>query len=115
VPRSRPFPRLCTSRGRFVPLRTPWPSGQEHNRASWQERGDGAVPSAAAATSLNVLLRGDIEEMVLQDLKLTYRLSATSGGSTDLPFLEKLPAIRRLDVRNAEIVLVFEAKISKSR
>jgi len=67
-------------------------------------------PNASAANPLNLLLRGDIEEMVLQDLKLTYRLSATSGGSTDLPFLEKLPAIRRLDVRNAEIVLVFEGK-----
>ncbi|MBP1779041.1 MAG: putative rane protein, partial [candidate division NC10 bacterium] len=67
-------------------------------------------PNASAANPLNLLLRGDIEEMVLQDLKLTYRLGATSGGSTDLPFLDKLPAIRRLDVRNAEIVLAFEGK-----
>jgi hypothetical protein len=65
-------------------------------------------PNASAANSLNLLLRGDIEEMVLQDLKLTYRLGATTGGSTEVPFLEKLPAIRRLDVRNAEIALVFE-------
>jgi len=64
--------------------------------------------NAAAANSLNVLLRGDVEDLVLQDLKLTYHLGALSGETTDLSFLERLPSIRRLDVRNAEVVLVFE-------
>lgn len=67
-------------------------------------------PNAAAANSLRVALRGDIDDLVLEDLKLTYRIGAMSGGNADLSFLETLPSIRRLDVRNAEILLVLEGK-----
>ena len=70
-------------------------------------------PKAADASPLSLLLRGDVEDLVLRDLKLTYRIGGAPAGNTDLSFLEKLPSIRRLAVQNAEVLLVFEGKEQK--
>jgi len=55
-----------------------------------------------------VILRGEIDNLVLRDLKLTYRIGEAPGGNADLSFLEKLPTIRRLEVQNAEVLVKFE-------
>jgi hypothetical protein len=66
------------------------------------------ISNVSPKESSAVTLRGEIETLVLQDLKLTYRLGATPGGKFDLSFLEKLPKIRRLEVRNAEVFVSVE-------
>ncbi len=66
------------------------------------------LASAAAASPQSLFLRGEIDNLVLRDLKLTYRIGEASAGNADLAFLERLPSIRRFDVQNAEIRLVFE-------
>ena len=58
--------------------------------------------------SFDLILRGEIDNLVLRDLKLTYRIGETPGGNTDLSFVEKLPTIRRLEVQNAEVLVTFE-------
>jgi len=58
-----------------------------------------------ANNSLNLLLKGHIDTLILEKPKLTFRLGKKK---TDLTFLNKLPNITLLDIRNAEVVLSFE-------
>jgi hypothetical protein len=64
--------------------------------------------NAAAGNPLGLALGGEVGNLVLQDLKLTFRIGEAPGGKTDLAFLERIPNIRRLEVRNAEVLLVRE-------
>ena len=64
--------------------------------------------SIAPTSSFEVILRGEIDDLVIRDLKLTYRIGGAPGGNTDLSVLAKLPTIRRLEVQNAEVLVTFE-------
>jgi hypothetical protein len=61
-----------------------------------------------AKSSLDMILRGEVESLVLQNPKLTFRLGKETGGKSDLSFLEKLPNVRLLDIQKAEVLLTFE-------
>lgn len=63
-----------------------------------------------AKNSLDMMLRGVVESLVLQNPKLTFRIDRNSGRFPDLSFLKKLPDIRLLDIRNAEALLTFEGE-----
>ena len=71
--------------------------------------GEGGVTLLAskvtAKTSLDMILRGEVESLVLQNPKLTFRTGKESQGNTDLSFLEKIPKVRLLDIQNAEVDL----------
>ena len=56
--------------------------------------------------SLNMMLQGEIEHLELQHPKFTFRSGGGTGG--DLSFLEKLPRIGSLIIREAEAQLTFE-------
>jgi len=74
-------------------------------------RNDGLTLVASNVTAKNTLdmvLRGEIESLVLQNPKLTFRIDKEKGGTADLSFLTKLPNIRLLDLQNAEVLLTFE-------
>jgi hypothetical protein len=58
--------------------------------------------------SFDVILRGEIDKLVLQDLKLTYRIGKDRTGAPDLSFLERLAKVRLLEVQNAEVLVTFE-------
>lgn len=58
--------------------------------------------------SLDLILQGEVDSLVLQNPKLTYRISKQAGAPFDLSFLKKLPNIRLLDIRNAEALFPFE-------
>ena len=64
--------------------------------------------NVAAKSSLDMILRGEVESLVLQNLKLTFRMGKENKGTSDLSFLKKLPNIRLLDIQNAEALLTFE-------
>lgn len=49
---------------------------------------------------LNILLKGRIDGLVLQNPRLTFR---SRDSKSDRSFLKKLPDVRLLDIRNAEI------------
>ena len=53
--------------------------------------------------SLLMLLTGRIDSLVLQNPKLTLQKSKSSGEKPDFSFLQKLPAVRLLEIQNAEI------------
>lgn len=55
-------------------------------------------------TSLNMILRGEIDELVLQNPKLTFRIGTEQRKQSGLSFLQKLPNVRLLDVHNAEVL-----------
>jgi hypothetical protein len=71
--------------------------------------GDGGLTLLAskvtAKTSLDMILRGEVESLVLQNPKLTFRTGKETQGNSDLSFLQKLPNIRLLDIQNAEVDL----------
>ena len=57
--------------------------------------------NVTAKNSLDMILRGEIDTLVLQNPKFTFRI----GGGTkpfDLSVLQKVPNIRVLDIQNAE-------------
>jgi hypothetical protein len=64
--------------------------------------------NVTAKSSLNMILRGEVDSLVLQNPKVTFRIGKESKGTADLSFLEKLPRIRLLDIQNAEVLLTFE-------
>jgi hypothetical protein len=64
--------------------------------------------NVTAKSSLNMILRGEVDSLVLQNPKVTLRIGKESKGTADLSFLEKLPRIRLLDIQNAEVLLTFE-------
>ncbi len=70
--------------------------------------------SVTAKNSLNRILWGEVESLVLQNPKLTYRIGRPGkerkekGEQSSLSFLEKLPNIRLLDIQNAGALLTFE-------
>jgi hypothetical protein len=67
--------------------------------------------TVTAKNSLDLLFQGEIDSLVLQNLKLAFRLGGGSvGGAPDLSLLGKLPKIRRLEIQNAEILLAFEGR-----
>lgn len=53
--------------------------------------------------SLLMLLTGRIDSLVLQNPKLTLQKSKSSNEKTDLSFLQKLPAVHLLEIKNAEV------------
>jgi hypothetical protein len=75
-------------------------------------RGDDAFALRAmdvtATNSFDRLLHGEIDSLVLQNPKLAFRIGKATGASSDLSFLDKLPNIRLLDIRNAEALFTFE-------
>lgn len=58
-----------------------------------------------AKTSLDMVLRGEVESLVLQNPKLTFRIGNETPGGSDLSFLQKLPNVRLLDIQNAEALI----------
>jgi hypothetical protein len=74
-------------------------------------RGNGLTLLASNVTtrnSLDMVLSGEVDSLVLQNPKLTYRIGKENSGGLDLSFLKKLPNIRLLDVRNAEALFSVE-------
>jgi len=63
-----------------------------------------------AKNSLDMVLRGEVDSLVLQNPKLTFRIGKNKGGAVDLSFLRKLPDVRLLDIQNAEVLLTFEGQ-----
>jgi hypothetical protein len=68
-----------------------------------------------AKNSLDMVLRGEVDSLVLQRPKFTFRVgkrkdskSKDTGGPLDLSFLGKIPDVRLLDIQNAEVLLIFE-------
>jgi len=75
--------------------------------------GDGLTLLASKVTaknSLDMVLRGEVDSLVLQNPKLTFRIGKSKGGAIDLSFLGKLPDVRLLDIQNAEVLLTFEGQ-----
>lgn len=64
--------------------------------------------NVTAKNSLDRILTGEVDSLVLQNPKLTFRIDRGKGGKSDLSFLKKLPNIRLLDIRNAEALFTFE-------
>ncbi len=65
--------------------------------------------TVTTSNSLDLLLQGEIDSLVLQNLRLTFRIgSESTGGAYDLSLLGKLPNVRRLEIQNAEVLLAFE-------
>ncbi len=64
--------------------------------------------NVTAKNSLDMILQGEIDSLVLQNPKLTYRFGKQTETPSDLSFLKKLPNIRLLDIRNAEALFPFE-------
>jgi hypothetical protein len=58
--------------------------------------------SVTSKTSLDMILRGEVDSLVLQNPTLTFRIGAGKGAGPDLSFLAKLPRVRRLEIQNAE-------------
>lgn len=61
--------------------------------------------NVTANNSLDLLLKGHIDTLILEKPKLKFRLGKKK---TDFSFLNKLPNITLLDIRHAEAVLSFE-------
>ena len=61
--------------------------------------------NVTAKTSLGRILRGEIDQLVLQSPKLTFRIGTEHRGQSDLAFLQKLPNVRLLDVHNGEVLV----------
>jgi hypothetical protein len=69
--------------------------------------------TAPAATNtgvklLGVGLRGDVDNLVLRNLKLAFRVEKRGAGGWNLAFLTALPNVRRLEIQNAEVLATFE-------
>ena len=58
--------------------------------------------SVTSTTSLDMILQGEVDSLVLQNPTLTFRIGAGKGAGPDLSFLAKLPRVRRLEIQNAE-------------
>lgn len=87
---------------------SPFLSGSAKNLRISGPEGSGLTlicDNVTANNSLNLLLKGHIDTLILEKPKLTFRLGKKK---TDLSFLNKLPNITLLDIRNAEAVLSFE-------
>ncbi len=66
---------------------------------------------AASVTVINPLglsLRGEIDNLVLRNLKLTFRLRTQQNGELGLPFLAALPRVRRLEIQDAEVLVAYD-------
>jgi hypothetical protein len=64
--------------------------------------------NVTAKNSLDMILQGEVDSLVLQNPKLTFRIGKQKGAPSDLSFLKRLPSIRLLDIRNAEALFPFE-------
>jgi hypothetical protein len=53
-------------------------------------------------TSLDMILRGEIDQLVLQNPKLTFRIGTEQKRQSDVSFLQKMPNVRLLEIHNAE-------------
>ncbi len=87
---------------------SPFLSGSAKNVKISGPEGSGLTlicDNVTANNSLNLLLKGHIDTLILEKPKLTFRLGKKK---TDFTFLNKLPNITLLDIRNAEAVLSFE-------
>lgn len=74
-------------------------------------RDDGLTLTASnvtAKSSVDMMLHGEVDSLVLQSPKLTLRMGKGTEGKSGLSFLEKLPKIRLFDIQNAEALLTFE-------
>ncbi|KAF0183157.1 MAG: hypothetical protein FD164_715 [Nitrospirae bacterium] len=60
--------------------------------------------------ALDLMLKGNIDALILEKPKLSFRIGKKKS---DFSFLNKLPDIRLLDIRNAEAVLTFEGNEQK--
>jgi len=66
--------------------------------------------SVTATNSLDYVLRGEIDSLVLRNPTFTFRIGNGPAGTADLSFLAKLPSVRRLEIQNGEAHLMFEAE-----
>lgn len=64
--------------------------------------------NVTAKNSIDMILQGEVDSLVLQNPKLTFQIGKQKGGAFDLSFLKRLPGIRLLDIRNAEALFPFE-------
>jgi hypothetical protein len=72
--------------------------------------GDGfalLASNVTAKNSLDMILRGEIDTLVLHNPTFTLRIGAGNGTQSDLSFLRKVPKIRVLDIQNAEARLTM--------
>lgn len=87
---------------------SPFLSGSAKNLRISGPEGSGLAlicDNVTANNSLNLLLKGHIDTLILEKPKLAFRIGKKK---TDLTFLNKLPNVTLLDIRNAEAVLSFE-------
>lgn len=64
--------------------------------------------TVTAQNSLDLLLHGEIDSLVLQNLRLAFHVGKDSKeGVYDLSLLAKLPNVRRLEIQNAEVLLTY--------
>ncbi len=73
-------------------------------------RDDGLTLVASNLTtknSLDMLLRGEVDTLLLENPKLTFRIGKGAAGLSGLSILERLPNVRQLDIRNAEARLTL--------
>ena len=95
--------------------RTVWLSPHLSGRLSGAGlKGPGAVglthlaAGVTAKRALDVILRGEIEGLALQNLKLAFRIGKGTDAAPDLSFFASLPSIRQLDIQDAEVLLIFD-------
>jgi hypothetical protein len=67
--------------------------------------------NVTVSNSLDLLLKGHIDTLILENPKLTFRLGKEK---TDFSFLKKLPDIRLLDIRKAQATLTFAGNEQKA-
>ncbi len=92
---------------------SPLLSGEIKNLSVKKSDGDGFTllcENVNVKNTLDLMLKGHIDTIVLEKPKLSFRLGKTKS---DFSFLNKLPDIRLLDIRNAEAVFTFEGNDQK--
>ncbi|HSW62811.1 MAG TPA: hypothetical protein VLH56_05840 [Dissulfurispiraceae bacterium] len=92
---------------------SPLLSGEIKNLSVKKGDGDGFTllcENVNVKNALDLMLKGHVDTIVLEKPKLSFRLGKKKS---DFSFLNKLPDIRLLDIRNAEAVFTFEGNDQK--
>ncbi len=92
---------------------SPFLSGEFKNLAIKKTGDDGLTlicENVSVNNALELMLKGHIDTLILDKPKLAFRIGRKK---TDLTFLNKLPDVRLLDIRNAEAVFTFEGNEQK--
>ena len=87
------------------------PFGASVSDLTVRSLGDGQIVLTAARvtakSSLEMVLRGEVDSLVLRSPKLTFRMDKPQGGETDLSVLRSLPNVRLLDIQDAEVLVAL--------